>query len=33
MYCNWADRIALALAESVLYFFGFCADWAPKNAA
>jgi hypothetical protein len=33
MYCNCADRTALAFALSVLYFLGFCTDCAAKNAA
>jgi len=33
MYGSWVDSRALAFAASVSYFFDFCADCAPKNAA
>src|SRR5262245_7316567 len=33
IYCNCADNRALALASSVLYFFGLLHDCAPKKAA
>ncbi len=33
MYGICVDKRALALAESVSYSFGFCADCTLKNAA